>query len=167
MLGGAGTGKTQIILRFIKEMFKDDPTVGTINSAFTKDQVDNLNKAVGDDSNSITLSELLKRVNDFNPDKIKFNEEKFHFVYTDDEGKEVWDINDDSIGISKEHKILFIDEISFANEVMLQALDKWAIKNDFIIMACGDDKQPGAYLTRKDENGDSITTENGITDCYF
>lgn len=70
-------------------MFKDDPTVGTINSAFTKDQVDNLNKAVGDDSNSITLNELLKRVNDFNPDKIKFNEEKFHFVYTDDDGKEV------------------------------------------------------------------------------
>ena len=34
-------------------------------------------------------------------------------------------------------------------------------------MACGDDKQPGAYLTREDEDENSITTENGITDCYF
>ena len=83
-----------------------------------------------------------------------------------DEGKEEYIISDFALGINKQHKLLFVDEISFANEVMIQLLDKWAIKNDFIIIACGDDKQPGAYTTHT-EGSHTITTENGLSDCYF
>lgn len=148
-----------MIDRVIHDMFKV-PEVGMVNAALSQQQVDNLNKALNDSTKSYTLNQLLKEVANFDPDKVVYDDNKKHFVYVDENDQ--YDIVDTKLNLNTEHNILFIDEIGFCDEVMIKALDQWAAKNGFFIIASGDDKQPGAY---RDVNGKTV--ENGISDVLF
>lgn len=162
ILGGAGTGKTTVIDRIIHDMFKT-PEVGMANAALSQQQVDNLNKALNDNNKSYTLEELLKTVANFDPNNIVYDDNTKHFVYKmPNGGNDIYSINTTSLNLNTQHNILFIDEIGFCNEVMIKALDKWAAQNGWFIIASGDDKQPGAYLSH---NGK--TAENGLSDVLF
>lgn len=143
-------------------MFKT-PEVGMANAALSQQQVDNLNKALNDNNKSYTLEELLKTVANFDPNNIVYDDNTKHFVYKmPNGGNDVYSINTTSLNLNTQHNILFIDEIGFCNEVMIKALDKWAAQNSWFIIASGDDKQPGAYLSH---NGK--TAENGLSDVLF
>ncbi len=141
--GSAGTGKTQIIDRFVVELLKanNDKSEFVVAAPHEK-QIKNLQNVTGvDDKHAITISELLDKICPKRPEKFKG---KALHVYDNDDINVIGTDADLYTGLNP--KYLVIDEGTFISGAELQILSKWAKARGITVLMTGDYKQNGKIV---------------------
>lgn len=163
IMGGLGTGKTQVIIRNIdkicKEWYKDKVEIAYFAPHTT--QLNTLQEVTGT-TNLFTIEDGMTKINSNRP---KTNEDVI------DDNNHSWQLDSDKVIVNTKldaifknlnsdvRHVLIIDEATFINEADLQLLTAWAKENNVSIIAVGDRKQNGA----KAPNGFT----SGIEDCLY
>lgn len=167
-LGGAGTGKSTSVAKTFLKMAEDLDTNITIMS-FGDAQIKKLQadlEVTGDSTVtydtffSKACPDLLKPDNLEKTDYGQINAKSIVF----DSEYRLYDSN-------KLNNIYICDEIETLNDIQLEALSKYCTENGILVLALGDNKQPGGKIkyTETKSNGKSSTDtyESGIEDCVI
>ena len=186
--GGAGVGKSRGVGRWVKELF---PGYAIVTCAPLQEQVDNLNDALEHKGSSFTKEDLLRRIFKRKPEEDVWKKGDIVPIFKDDGSyssaklRADIEISSDSFG-DLDGTILFIDEVGQFNRAELEAIDRWAKKNNILVFGLGDYTQTSAEITceyetdevddtgapKLDASGNPIkkvvkqTHASGVEDCY-
>lgn len=159
-----------------------------------QDQVDNLNDALNHKGPSFTKEELLRRIFKRKPEEDVWKKGDIVPIFKEDGSYSSAKLRSD-IEISSDSfrdpnsfdgTILFIDEVGVFNRAELEAIDRWAKKNNILVFGLGDYTQTSAQITceyetdevddtgspKLDSNGNPIkkivkqTHASGVEDCF-
>lgn len=156
--GGLGTGKTQVIIRyidkFVNDWYKDD--IEVVYAAPHDTQLNTLGDVTGS-KNLITIEDIMTKIY---PDrnKLKSTDSYYHTNQLDTNDVKVITKADSIYKTDAKKKVMVIDEATFISERDLQLLNAWAKANNVIIIGVGDRKQNGINI-----NGET----SGIEDCLY
>lgn len=156
--GGLGTGKTQVIIRyidkFVNDWYKDD--IEVIYAAPHDTQLNTLGEVTGS-KNLITIEDIMTKIYP-NRNQLKSTDSYYHTNQLDNNDVKVITKADSIYKTDAKKKILVIDEATFISERDLQLLNAWAKANNVVVIAVGDRKQNGINI-----NGET----SGIEDCLY
>lgn len=160
--GMGGAGKSAVVANIIQNLIKKyNPDSEIWKAGPEQDQVDNLNKSLGEDGRSFKLDDLMKLilgdanyaelVNDLkssNTDSKQYDIVNYQNIALPNGGVQenykVAVVNKDiEYAEIKAPKAIIIDEATWVNSIYMQHLSNWARKNGTTIVLLGDLNQNG------------------------